>query len=54
MLYYSGFLILVALVTGTLGSVDSSGTTASIMKIGFFTSVLLFTFSLGRRKRVKA
>jgi len=54
MLYYSGFLASVAVITGTLGSVGSSGATADIMRLCFLLSFLLFTISLGRQKRARA
>ena len=54
MLYYSGFLAAVAVITGTLGSVGSNGTTANIMRLCFLLSFLLFTISLGRQKKAGA
>jgi len=54
MLYYSGFLVAVSVITGTLGSVQSSGTTALIMRVCVIMSFLLFTISLGRRKQARA
>ena len=54
MLYYSGFLIAVAVIAGTLGSVGSSGTTADIMRLCFLVSFLLFSISLGRQKKARA
>jgi len=53
MFYYSGILIVVAFVTGTLAFVGPGGTTALVMKLCFAGSFLLLAFSLGRRKKAK-
>ena len=54
MLYYTGFLVLAAFVSGTLGSVHSGGIAAAIMRASFIVSFLLFTISLGLRNKARA
>jgi uncharacterized membrane protein YtjA (UPF0391 family) len=54
MLYYSGFLVAVAVIAGTLGSVQSSGTMAVIMRLCFMMSFLLLAISLGCRNKARA
>jgi uncharacterized membrane protein YtjA (UPF0391 family) len=54
MLYYSGFLVAVSVITGTLGSVQSTGTTALIMRLCFIVSFLLLAISLGHQKKARA
>ena len=54
MLYYSGFLLAVAFITGTLGFVGPGGTPALVMKICCAVSIVLFAISLARRKKARS
>ena len=54
MLYYSGFLLAVAFIMGTLGFVGPGGTPALVMKICCAVSIVLFAISLARRKKVRS
>jgi uncharacterized membrane protein YtjA (UPF0391 family) len=54
MLYYSGFLLAVAFITGTLGFVGPGGTPALVMKICSAVLILLFAISLARRKKARS